>query len=110
MRRYPRDPHDDPPPPGARYKQPVGPIPTIGQLLSERHGKWVRVWCKNPACGHYAAVPLAPFAIRWGMNASSDYIRKFLRCAECGAKGVSISLSLDPFPPPDRRSGTTKRQ
>jgi hypothetical protein len=95
MRRSPRDPHDDPP--RERGRTAPGPVPTIGELLRERNGRWVWVYCRNSECGHYRAMPLAPFAIRWGMHASSDLVRKLLRCSACGEKGVSISRSLDAF-------------
>ena len=36
---------------------------------------------------------MAPFAIRWGMDASTDLIRERLRCSKCGRKGgVSIKV------------------
>jgi len=66
MRAMPRDPYDDPPQARARAKP--GAVPTIGALMREHQGNWVWVYCRNPACGHYRAVALAPLAIRWGCS------------------------------------------
>jgi hypothetical protein len=89
MRRAPRDPHDDPPP-AHRRREPAPPVPTIGKLLREGMGNWVWAYCSNPGCGHRVPIALAPFAIRWGMDASSDMIRERLRCARCGRRGVTL--------------------
>jgi hypothetical protein len=88
MRRS-RDPHDDAPA-APRRRAPAPPVPTIGQLLRQRTGNWMWAWCNNPGCGHRAPVALAPFAIRWGLDASSDVLREQLRCARCGRRGVTL--------------------
>jgi hypothetical protein len=33
-----------------------------------------RLWWHCPRCIRFVAVPLAPFIIRWGPNASSDML------------------------------------
>ena len=66
-----------------------GPIPTIGALLCTDL-KWMHCYCEHIGCGYTAPVALAPFAIRWGMDASTDLIRERLRCSKCSRKGVSL--------------------
>jgi hypothetical protein len=63
-----------------------GPIPAIGEMLSGET-KWLWAHCERLGCGHYAPVALAPFAIRWGFDASTDLLRQRLRCSRCGKKG-----------------------
>ena len=67
-----------------------GPVPTIGESLCT-DAKWWWAYCERIGCGHVAPIALAPFAIRWGMDASTDLIRQRLRCTKCGRKGgISI--------------------
>lgn len=66
-----------------------GPVPTIGQLLTTDL-KWMFSYCEHIGCGHSAPIALAPLAIRWGMDASTDVIRERLRCSKCGKKGVAL--------------------
>jgi hypothetical protein len=63
-----------------------GPVPTIGEFLGT-DAKWCWAYCERIGCGHSAPIALAPFAIRWGMGASTDLIRERLRCSKCGRKG-----------------------
>lgn len=63
-----------------------GPVPTIGAFLSGE-AKWFWAYCERIGCGHAAPIALAPFAIRWGLEASTDLIRARLRCSRCGRKG-----------------------
>jgi hypothetical protein len=44
-------------------------------------------YCERIGCGHSMPLAQALFAIRWGMDASTDLIRKRLRCSKCGRKG-----------------------
>ena len=37
---------------------------------------------------HRRALPLVPFAIRWGEATSSDVLRRNLKCSRCGRKGA----------------------
>lgn len=67
-----------------------GPVPTIGGML-RTDLKWMWSYCERIGCGHSAPIALAPFAIRWGMHASTDLIRERLRCSKCGCKG-GVSL------------------
>lgn len=61
-------------------------MPTIGALL-RTDLKWMFAYCERIGCGHSMPIALAPFAIRWGMGASTDLIRERLRCSKCGRKG-----------------------
>lgn len=54
--------------------------------------KWFWLACAEFTCGHLAAVPYAPFAIRWGLDAPLDWLRKRARCSQCGHKGAVITL------------------
>jgi hypothetical protein len=63
-----------------------GPIPAIGEMLSGET-KWLWAHCQRMSCCHYAPVALAPFAIRWGMHASTNMLRERLKCSKCGKKG-----------------------
>ncbi|CAN5490290.1 hypothetical protein BH10PSE7_BH10PSE7_33240 [soil metagenome] len=36
--------------------------------------------------------PLAPYVIRWGLDASSDMLRKNLRCTACGQRGAALQI------------------
>jgi hypothetical protein len=59
-------PQDDPP--RERPRHAPGPVPTIGQLMRQKMGNWAWFWCRNPACGHYRAMALAPIAIKLGLD------------------------------------------
>ena len=61
---------------------------TLGDL--QRSNGWVWAYCEGQGCGHRVALAIAPFAIRWGLDASSDLMRERLRCAKCGHLGVSL--------------------
>jgi hypothetical protein len=43
--------------------------PTLGEIHSRSRYLWLH--CENTRCLHYAAVPLAPYVIRWGPDASN---------------------------------------
>src|SRR5262249_22079365 len=79
-----RDPHDDPAP--AWPRPPAPAVPTLGALLHQPYWLWLRC----DACGHRVAVPLVPFVIRWGGDASSDMLRTHARCTVCGRRGASL--------------------
>lgn len=64
------------------------PVPTLGEL--RRMTSWVWLHCWAPGCGYSRAVALAPYIIRWGADASSDLLRRSVRCSHCGAKGAEI--------------------
>ena len=51
-------------------------------------GNWVWFNCRNPACGHYRAMALAPIAIKLGLDAPFDRVQELARCAECGRLGA----------------------
>jgi hypothetical protein len=68
-----------------RYQAP--PVPTIGELM-ENAPRWSWLYCNG--CGRGKGAALAPFAIRWGLDASSDLIRNSVRCEACGAKGATM--------------------
>lgn len=65
------------------------PVPTIGDLMRDANPNWVWVHCVVD-CSHAKPMTLAQFAIRWGMDASSDKIRSNLRCSLCGRRGATI--------------------
>ncbi len=73
----------------AMTRRPPPPIPTLGELNSAPP-HWVWWYCD--ACGRSVAVPLAPFLIRWGPDASSDALRKNPRCTKCSHRGGTIRL------------------
>jgi len=63
-------------------------------------------WVHCEGCLRPRALPLAPFVIRFGPDASSDLLRRNLRCTACGRKGatlqhpsfVDIQVGFQPFP------------
>jgi len=74
----------------ARPKEPPPPIPSLGALQrGEPHWAWL--YCTNyHKCWHKRAMPLAPFVIRWGADASSNVLRRRARCSKCGHKGCTL--------------------
>src|SRR2546423_1337523 len=52
----------------------------------QRQGGWVWAYCEGIGCGHRVPLAIAPFAIRWGLNASSDLMRERLRCSKSGVR------------------------
>ena len=77
-----------PVPPSPRYDNST--VATIGDLLDSIGPNWTWAYCIDMTCGHRVAIPLAPFAIRWGLDASTDLIRRNLICSHCGHKGAQI--------------------
>lgn len=74
-----------------RYREAPPPIATFGQLLAGSE-KWMWVHCNNWSCHHSVALPLAPFAIRWGLDApATTVIRKAFRCSRCGDTTSTLS-------------------
>jgi hypothetical protein len=67
-------------------RRPARPIATLGELHREPHWFWVH--CDG--CRRSRALPLAPFVIRWGPEASSDMLRRNLTCTVCGHRGASL--------------------
>ena len=53
-----------------------GTYATFGDCLLSPHGKWVWVYCREHECGHRAAIAYASFAVRWGMDATTQMIRR----------------------------------
>lgn len=58
---------------------------TLAQLHTEPY--WLWFYCRNHQCRHRAAVPLAPFIIRWGPDVDIVFVRERVRCAVCGTLG-----------------------
>lgn len=96
--------HDDRPPRRIRREAATRPA-TLGEILAGPT-KWRWLSCERPvlipplptwpheqwrACGHKAAVAIAPFVIRWGADASSDLLRQCARCTKCGGKGAALT-------------------
>lgn len=82
--------------------------PTLGQM---REGHcWLWVQCADWRCLHKVAMPLAPWIIRWGSDASSDVLRQCAKCGKCGHKRATLEhpswggsdVGFVPFPV-DRR-------
>ena len=77
--------------------------PDPGEL--SRSPGWFWVYCNNRECSHHVLLPIAPFAIRWGLDASSDALRRNLKCS-AGHRGASLSApfwrdlqtGFEPFP------------
>ena len=83
--------------------RPPPPIATLGQLHS---GQPHWFWAHCGMCSRQRAIPLAPFVIRWGTDASSDMLRRNLTCSHCGHRGASLQhpswvdtqIGVQPFP------------
>jgi hypothetical protein len=73
----------------AMPRRPPGPIATLGEL-HQTAPRWFWAHCSNGACRRRRAMPLAPFVIAFGQDASSDVLRRNLKCAKCGHRGVSL--------------------
>lgn len=77
-------------------------VPSLG-TLQRANGGWV--WAVCDWCQHRRPLALAAYVIRWGPNASSNRLRRALRC-QCGRKGCSIQtpgwvnqeIGVKPFP------------
>src|SRR5688572_12960515 len=81
---------------------------TLGEL--HRAPFWFWLYCRNYLCGHRAAVPLAPFIIRWGRDVTIIWLRERLRCTVCGSLGADtvhpslchgLAIGCSPFPVDD---------
>jgi len=59
------------------------PPPTLAEL--RRGTPWF--WIVRQRCLHRSQTTLAPWIIRWGPHASSDLLRRAVRCSRCGTKG-----------------------
>jgi hypothetical protein len=78
------------------YRTAPGKPATLGDQLASQSSKWLWVYCSSNNCAHKAAVPLAPFAIRWGRDVTIEEFRKRLRCSRCGGRGAqTIVPSVD---------------
>jgi hypothetical protein len=82
---------------GSKAKTSIGDLQAISP--------WWRISCTRRGCGRVIASSLAPFAERWGADASSDVIRRNLVC-KCGHRGVDTThpswggteRGFEPFP------------
>lgn len=106
MRR--RDPHDDPPKRRGGYYPPAPPA-SLASL--QRDGGWFWIYCERIGCGHYAPIAIAPFVIRWGLEATAETLCRCARCTRCGHKGQAVlkhpswtdmANGFQPFPTIDR--------
>jgi hypothetical protein len=66
---------------------PDDQVPTIGELM--RDGGWFRAVCIRTGCGHEAPMTYAPWAILYGLDASTNVIRRKGRCSKCGGLGLA---------------------
>ncbi len=74
----------------------------------KRGPHWLCVICGGRDCHYEVAVPLVPYAIRWGMDASIEVLRRSFRCSKCGHKGActiapSHNIYDDTQPMPTKR-------
>src|SRR5262245_15882189 len=82
--------------PQRRPRAEPGPLPALGELQAS--SKWMWAICEWPGadgrqpCQHSAPLALAPFVIRWGVDAPSDLMRKRLRCTACGHLGAALQM------------------
>jgi hypothetical protein len=65
----------------------TGQRPTLSEL--QRATLWVWVYCE--ACPHYSPRACAVAVIRWGVEASSDKLR---RCAQCTQAVIFVRLRV----------------
>jgi hypothetical protein len=99
----------------ARTRTLDEPVPSIGALMGNGP-RWFWAYCLNKDCGRGFPMALAPFAVRWGLDTSSDTIRRSVRCA-CGHKGVELrhpswcgsQREWQPFPTPVGARATSVR-
>jgi hypothetical protein len=45
---------------------------------------------RGDGCQHRAPMALVPLMIRWGMDVSTDMLRKSAVCTRCGRKGATL--------------------
>lgn len=65
-------------------------VPTLFSL--QRRTPWLWLYCHGTDCYHSSAMALAPLVIRWGIDASSNRLRRQARCSRCGRLGASLRL------------------
>ena len=75
-----------------RLRNPDAPIATFADLLRTGEKRaWVH--CNNRQCARRVAMPFAPFAIRWGLDAPVvPAIRRAFLCSRYGDKTSTLSL------------------
>jgi hypothetical protein len=66
------------------------PEPTQSLRAAHDAYPWWWVNCTSPRCTHRAPMALAPLMIRWGMDESTDMLRRSARCMVCGQKGATL--------------------
>lgn len=84
-----------------KYRAPPGPMPTLAQCAAHVES-WFWAHCPIP-CNHSAVLPWAVVIARLGADASTDRLRRALRCTVCGHKGAAIATvsgSRPDAPPP----------
>jgi hypothetical protein len=79
----------DPPAPPRAPPPPPGPIPTIGDLLRDDGPRFLRLCCGALNCTNERVMSLEDVAAQWGLDTSTDRLRKSLVC-RCGHKGGRI--------------------
>jgi hypothetical protein len=89
MGRRGYDPHDGPPP--KRTERQARRLSPLNRTTPQSQC-WIWAHCHNIECGHTVPRALAPLIIRWGASASSDLIRRSLRCGKCGGKGATLTI------------------
>ncbi|MGD0864986.1 MAG: hypothetical protein ABSA49_05465 [Rhizomicrobium sp.] len=66
-------------------------VPKLGELATPDTCPWFWANCPLP-CAHYAAIPVEAVIERLGPEASSDVLRRNLKCVVCGHKGATLSF------------------
>lgn len=67
----------------------VPSVPTLSQI--QRSTPWVWMSCTDYKCGHHVAITLAWAVIRYGLDTSSDHLRRKARCTKCGKRGALLT-------------------
>jgi len=73
----------------------VTATPTLADIAGDHGAEWFWVHCPLP-CSHAGALPWAAVIGRLGPHASTDRLRRALRCTVCGHKGGTITTVSRP--------------
>jgi hypothetical protein len=79
---------EQPPPKSRPYTDPPRAPLTLAEI--RKNSCWVWAYCRKSGRIGQAPIAIAPFIIRWGATASSDLLRRSLRCSTCGGKGCTL--------------------
>src|SRR4051794_10231130 len=68
-------------------------------LTLQKRASWWWLCCGN--CLHAAPIALAPFIIRWGLDAPRERLERAAKCDRCGHQGARLEH-------PSRGSGASR--